>query len=388
MKKQVFKFKGDWEFTLIIKNFDKFNSFHKPNECLIDFEIFDELNSNPDPEDYQINTINYLLNEKNQAKVVASILEYSKNTVYPNYQTFFPKSDYPECYPKLEKVEDLNNLYVISRVIIRTIEHEDYAYYTLACGSCLDDEHGITITLFKDIVIDHGEEWDDKKICAHKGIDYKSYYDKCNKDNNSIELIFSEPHPKYGKLKPWQERQNNHYPFALFHRKRDEELIEGIKSGLIPKEPVSSKILEFAITHERESLIQYFIKQNPEYKSNAFREALNKDRFDLADLLIEQDNNLCERLTKSSVFYETINDLITAINKNEEIEKFRKRLKYLLDNGFNPYLKGKYTLNSEGKYLKNSLSRIKYISDEILRDKVQKEVMGIVNSNSKFSEKE
>ena len=165
MEKHSFKFNGDWEFELPA---NKFNVLKKIG--FIQFEIFDEFNDNPDPENYQINTINYLLDVDRQINVLTSLLEYSKNTIYPHYKTFMWESEYPECYPDLDDINDLKKLFTINRILIKRIQHEDFAYYVFDCSSCLDHEHGITITFYKDKVIDHGEDWDDKKVCGHKRI--------------------------------------------------------------------------------------------------------------------------------------------------------------------------------------------------------------------------
>ncbi|MGK7391761.1 MAG: DUF6985 domain-containing protein [Candidatus Cyclobacteriaceae bacterium M2_1C_046] len=379
MKNLVFKFNGDWEFELKLDKFKVLNNSeytrgsNKPSEGLFMVEIFDERNSNPDPEIYQINTINFLLDMGNQTKILKSLLKYSKETIYPHYKISVRESEYPECYPKLDDVESLNKLYGINRIIIKRIDYKDFAYYIFDCNTCLDYEHGIKITFYKDTVIDHGEDWEDEKVCEHKGIDYESYQKKAVKDYNQRNLILTEPHPKYGKLKPWQSDQNQYYPYGLFHAKKDNELIKAFETGIIPKEPIASRILGMAIREEREFLTQYFIKQNPEYKYTAFMNALNKDRFDLTEVLLEQNYDLNEKVAQSSFFYETINNLVKAISNGDEINKIKKRLKYLLNNGLNPYL--------EDKFNRNSFFRIRRIDDENLKDLVTKEVMSIVKAN-------
>jgi hypothetical protein len=122
---------------------------------------------------------------------------------------------------------------------------------------------------------------------------------------------------------------------------------------------------------ERENLTAYFIEQTPEYKFTPFKEALKKDRFDLTDKLIQQGFNINEKVAQSSLFYETIGDLAKAISKNEKTEIFTVRLNYLLSNGLDPYL--------EDGFNRNSLYRIKRIDDDLVRAKVEEEVMKILN---------
>lgn len=382
MEKEAFDFRGEWEVELQVNRFRIFNNSeynkgsNRPDKGLFKFQIIDELNANPDPEKHQINAINYLLNERNQSSILKNLLEYSKKTIYPHYKTFMWESEYPECYPKLEKVEDLNDLYGINRIIIKRIHHDDIAYYILDCKTCLDYEHGIKITLFRDTVIDHGEDWDDRKVCEHKGIDYHLYHEQEVKDYNHRELFLIKPDPKYGKLKPWQKRQNDYYPFGLFHSEKDHELMAGIEKGVIPKEPIVSKILGMAIDHEREDLTQYLIGKYPEKKFTGFKEALKKDRYDLTELLLKQNYDLNEKVAQSSIFYETIGFIATALAKGKEIDVFKRRLKYLLDNGLDPYL--------EDNFKRNSFFRIKRINDEALREKVEKEVFSVMESKLTF----
>lgn len=247
----MFEFKWEWEFEVKVNELKVLN-----NSGVIHIEIFDEFNSNPDPENYQINTVNFLLKDENQINILTSLLEYSKAIIYPNYKTFMLESEYPECYPSLDSTDDLSNLYTIDRVIIKRIGHEDHAYYIFVCSSCLDYEHGITITLHKDRIIDHGEDWDDKKVCEHKGIDYTTYHEKIVKDYNHKELILTEPNPKYGKLKPWQKSQNDYYPYGLFHAKKNAELTNFIDSKKANKGVVPS-LLKLSIANNRKELILF-----------------------------------------------------------------------------------------------------------------------------------
>ena len=378
MKNPSFEFKGDWELELKLEKFKILNNSEytrgseKPSQGFFKFEIFDEFNSNPDPENYQINAINFLLNPDNQSKVLTSLLKYSRDIIYPHYKTFMWESEYPECYPELNKVEDLNKLYGINRIVIKRIGHEDFAYYIFDCSSCLDYEHGITVTLYKDTVIDHGEDWDDKKVCEHKGIDYNSYHEKAVKDYNHREVILIKPHEKYGKLKPWQKYQNEWYPVGLYHANRLGDFKKALETGEIPKEPTISKILYLSIFHKKEEFTQFLIDQNVDYKNSAFKEALNRDRYDLTDKLLQQGYNINEKVAQSSLFYETISYLIKAIADNKEIDKYTKRLKYLLNNGFDPYL--------EDNFNRNSLCGIERIDDKILKKKVQIQITKILSN--------
>ncbi len=380
MKNSSLEFKGDWELELKLEKFKILNNSEytrgseKPSEGLFNFEIFDEFNSNPDPENYQLNTINFLLNPDNQSKVLTSLWKYSRDIIYPHYKTFIWESEYPECYPQLTKVEDLNKLYGIDRIVIKRIGHEDFAYYIFNCSSCLDYEHGITVTLYKDIVIDHGEEWDDKKVCEHKGIDYNSYHEKAVKEFNRREVFLTKPHEKYGKLKPWQKKQNDYYPLGLYHENRLGDFLLGLEDKLFPEEPICSRVLELSILHEKEDFVENLIERNVNFKYGAFKEALKKDRFDIMDKLLQQGYNINEKVAQSSHFYDTIGFIVKAIKSEETYDMYTKRLHYLLDNNLDPYL--------EDKWGRNSFFRIKRIEDKKLKFVVNIAVTNAINLKS------
>jgi len=372
----MFEFKGDWKFELILEEFKIFKTHQHASSTdqachgVFTIEIFDEFNSNPDPEEYQLNSINYLLNQENQVNILSNLLNYSKEVIYPHYKTFMSENEYPECFPKLKNIEDLNKLFAISSITIKRIGHMGHAYYILNCGSCLDHEHGITVTLHKDLVIDHGEEWRDEKVCEHKGIEYKTYYDKRIKDFNNQEAILTKPHPKYGKLKPWQFERNDFYSSALFRENRLTDLITVIENGTIPKEPTVSRLLPFSISHDKEKFTQYFIEQKPNNKYNAFRKALEKDRFDITDELLSQGYNINEKVAYISHISDTIGFIIKATQENKNINAYKKRMIYLLRNGADPFL--------EDNYKRNSFYRIERIQNDIQKSKVKRIVNQII----------
>ena len=271
------------------------------------------------------------------------------------------ESEYPECYPSLDSTDDLSNLYTIDRVIIKRIGHEDHAYCIFVCSSCLDYEHGITITLHKDRIIDHGEDWDDKKVCEHKGIDYTTYHEKIVKDYNHKELILTEPNPKYGKLKPWQKSQNDYYPYGLFHAKKNAELTNFIDSKKANKGVVPS-LLKLSIANNRKELINYFLEKSSHFLYPAFMEALRIKDYELMEKILDKGFNLNERVAQSSPFNYVIGELSNQIENLEDRQKEIKLMKYLLNKGLDPYL--------EDKFKRNSYCRIDRISSWEKRNKV------------------
>ncbi|MFT5265947.1 MAG: hypothetical protein ACI8YQ_004705, partial [Polaribacter sp.] len=139
----MFEFNGEWVVNLKLEEFLLLNNkrsqsdLEKANQPLFEIGIQDEFNENPDPEEYQINTINWLMDSNNQKAILSSLLDYCKNTIYPHYKTFMWESEYPDCYPQLNEIGDLSKLLSIWSVSINKIEKEGFAYYTFNCESCL-----------------------------------------------------------------------------------------------------------------------------------------------------------------------------------------------------------------------------------------------------------
>ena len=367
----MFEFKGDWVTKINLNEFSILNNPEYSRDIeliskgIFDLEIFDIRNENPDPETFQINAINYLENTNNQKQILTSLLIYCRDIIYPHYKEFMWEKEYPECYPKLENEKDLHKLLGINRIIIKRIDKDEFAYYILDCSSCLDYEHGIKITLYKDNVIDHGEDWDDQKVCEHKGIDYLTYHKKSVEEFNKRDLVLTEPNPKYGKLKPYQKDQNEFYPIGLYHAGQFDKLITELENGVIANsEIVMAKLLPLSIYHEKENMTQYLLPKFGRGQHESFKYALQKDRFDLLETLIKQGYDINEQVAQDSSFYDSIREIVNCLNKNKEFNHISKRLKFLLQNGFNPML--------EDKFGRNAYFAIERIDNKDLKEKVKK----------------
>lgn len=340
----MLEFNGDWIMDLKLEKFSLLNHMdynvdvEKVNQGFFEVEIVDEHNNTPDPEEYQYNTVNWLLDPLHQKAILNKLFLHCKEIIYPQYKKILWESDYPECYPKLNNIKDLKKLLGISRIKIESIEKDNFAYFILDFKSCLDYEHGIQTVFYMDTIIDHGEDIDYKKIFKHRGDDPELEYNKLVEKLNRRTLTMQLPHPKYGKLKPWQRKANLQYPMAIYQAGLHVELRENLENGVIPKEPYTSRILELSIFHKKEELTQYLIKRNPEKKYNSFKYALDFDRYDLMDELLKQGLELNDRIAFDSPFLHVVRSIQRARIKNEDTEKFKMRLKYLIMNGLNPYL--------------------------------------------------
>jgi len=373
----MFEFIGDWETQIKLEGFSILNNPEyvgkKVFKEIFDITIYDVYNDNPDPEEYQLNTINWLCDIDNQKEVLNNLFVYCKNIVYPHYKTFMLESEYPEYYPTLNEVKDLYLLIAIRSIEILSFGKDNKAYYNLTCESCLDHEHGIKFGAYGNLILEHGENLDNDKIFEHLG--HNPFLNR--PDTSRIinrDVVLSGAHPKYSKFKPWQVRAIEYYPFGLYHNKRDKELIEDLENKIIKNQNINSRLFCLAIQGGRENLIQYFIDKKLENTFGPFREALKKDRYDLTNKILKQGVNLNSIVAHSSLFSETIGFLAVALKQSKDPNQYLKRLRYLLTNGLDPYL--------EDNFKRNSLTRIERIDDEKIRTQVKKYVMQIIKEFS------
>ena len=251
---RAFKFKGDWETEIKLLEFSKFlnpiffthSSIHNPDGT-VRMIIDESRNVNPDPEDYQLKTINLLLDIDNQKKIIQSIFTYIKKVAYPDVQSRLPKKEFPDCYPNLERIDDLYNVVAIVGVNIHSFQKDEFAMYTLSFNSSFNYERSLNLTLAKTTVIDH-IEWSDfpsekiRDLLGDRSLTEEEYK-VMEKEEQTKELVYHFPHHKYGKLKSWQKSENNNYPIHLLDRGNFEELKSFIISNGDGRENLKSNLL-------------------------------------------------------------------------------------------------------------------------------------------------
>lgn len=202
MKKFVFN--GDWKTRINLPEFEKLNneqfvgSNNQINDSLIVFNDLED--NNPDPLKTQINTINFIVNR--EIEILTSIFNYFKDVIYPKSKIHIEPKDYPHCYPKLESLEDLINIFSLSNIEILTESNDGFSYYTIYIWSCLDFGHGLGIIMHKSRCLDFNEigVLDYEKIKDEGSIIKKDSFDNIQINESGI---YSR-HPKYNNLKPWQ----------------------------------------------------------------------------------------------------------------------------------------------------------------------------------------
>lgn len=376
-----FEFDGDWEREVRLIEFAKLNhpdfarTDHDAKNGVFGMTIYDERNFNPDPEEVQINTINYLLERKNQREIIESIFHYARDIIYPEYKNFLPEDEYPEAYPTLKSSSDLYDLIGINEVLIYKVHKDGFAYYVLGFNSCLDYEHGLYITLHQSRVLDYDQmgDFNQEKVYEDLGIDYKKYREELfNKarDNNTEDPRLYDPHPKYGKLKPWQQGANDSYANTLLHRKKHDKLLEFLKDDSNRKK-ITGRLLKMCLMNGFTDSFELLIELKPKNVVPAILEATRKNKNEIVKRLVDlEQSDLNERVGQSSLLYKAFSNLANNYHDPIEKKKAMEILDLFFSIGINPNLKDKWNRDT---YYCIGIHNSKELTDEfrkLLKEKI------------------
>ncbi len=362
-----FKFIGDWKFNYSLPVLTKlnFNKFYPPEyphgvkslEGVIPISFNSKRDNIPDPNEVQFNTLKWIQN--NQKHILESLFNHVKNVLYPFYLS---EIDFDEdWFPPLNKLSDLSNVLGIESIAIDTHSKNgiSYAYYSFKFS--VDDEHGIVIILHKTELIgfDQIGSIDDQKIIEDLGLDYSDYEAKRLEEYDKREFKFHSPHPKYGKLKPWQEAENSMYPYQLINKNRIEDFKTFVNNGEVSIDGNSIPFLPGAIMRENMELVEFCLSKKPKNLHGSFLSALDKNMFDIASRILNLGYNINEETGGSSILDSLIKKYIRSFSNPNEISKIEKRMNFLFLNKFNPYL--------QDSYRQNSFNSIRYLKDDVIK---------------------
>lgn len=253
----IYKFNGIWDFEIQLsqlaqlrsERFYKYRKTHKEklDQGLVPIKIYDEETEDPDPRDVQLKCIDWIV--ENQSKILEALYSSLKEKIFPYYISLWDDdSNDEQRYPKINSIGDLDNAIGTESIGIHFDSKDEISYYTLYFSFCVDEEHGLGVTLPKDRLIDFGGigDLDNRKVIEDMGFNYDEWLDRrlSQKENKEIRLFF--PNEKYGKLKPWQESANRHYPFGLLHANRDKDLINYILENKEIREECLEELIKVA----------------------------------------------------------------------------------------------------------------------------------------------
>lgn len=266
---EQFEFNGDWDTTINLKYLKPYYiengvGIKRVNQSDdIQLWIGDRYGDmSPDPSPEQMATIAFLLNAENQLAIIDSFIAYLKEEIYPFYQkNVFDIQEYPESYLKVNNRADFYRYFNVNAISITNIEDTESRIYTLYFGTqLLDDEHGLTVSLNGTQCLRHGAG-DGSMIYTKEEeqenvIKRKAYQDKLDKE---VPIIY-QPHPKYNKLKPWQEAANRRFISNAYRTYNDEEFLQAMI-----REQIDLKNKKYYYQRAKEDnrtlIIQYFEDQ-------------------------------------------------------------------------------------------------------------------------------
>ena len=374
-----FKFDGNWEHQIKLSELSKFSHpdfFNsKPNtnyDGNIKMLIEEVRNFNPDPENEQIKTINFLLSQKNQIEIIESIFKYIKDVAYPDFQSYFSKEEYPDNYLNLTSIDDLHRVIGFNGITIHNFFKDECAIYTLSFAAAFGYENHLNLTFDKTKILDH-IEWSDfpsEKITEELGFQQLELtdeeYEKIREEE--LKLVLYKPHPKYGKLKSWQKSENDSYPSKLLYHGMYKELksyietkgdeIINLKSGFL-----------YTITRGKRDVpkhfIEYLLEDKPTQIENIAPYALSLEDKSIFLKLVSYGYDINALKNDSTLITSRIATLKHDIQVKyfDRAEETKREIEYLMKMGANP--------NIRGKYKEDTFSYIKKIDEEQIRLKIE-----------------
>jgi hypothetical protein len=293
---ELFTFTGDWTPHLQLPAFDQFRLTYDRNAPSkasplrhVKLEIEDQETLDPDPFPEQLAAIRHLI--LHQYTIADRLLPaiFNRLTAYT--------ADYFEILSKegrrpLHAPDPLRNMFEITRAEIRLEQREGFAYVALYGPCTWLDGYGVGILLHKDRIIAVEEDrFFDEEIKQDGGFcgseDYTRKFYSEDAPPHLKRLHLYSPHPKYGTLKPWQQRNNYEYPYRLISNQKNEDFILDVELGFLSidheagslqssfhyttREYEGVTLLEYACRCKNEALIRFILSRKPASLKNCLR---------------------------------------------------------------------------------------------------------------------
>lgn len=230
-----FTFDGDWEFNIELEKmcdvltlsgrYAEDQYIKQERRKGIQIKVSDSIDYEPDPNDAQLKTINYIIS--NQEIILDALRDHIINIIFPLHKNYV--DDEEIFFPKIKSTNDLSNVLGLDEILIHNEYKDSFAYSTYVFKYfSADTEHGQSVTLHKTRYISTGENFDFEGIEKDLGQKWKSFIDinrMAYEFLKNKELENQIPLSKYQKLKPWQIEINENLPSKLIH-KNDLDLIK------------------------------------------------------------------------------------------------------------------------------------------------------------------
>lgn len=249
-----FEFKGQWFEDIKLEKLSTINysSYYgkRNNNSLIRVSIVDERNYYPYPSIEQIAAIEYIMN--NEEEIYHSIYKALKNTIYP-----VGICHYEGETPSLNSAGDMSNIIGLSGIVIDIYSNAGIAWTTYYFDYLFDTEHGLSIVFQGNNFLDFGQigGYTYENIMSKE--DFNMYVERLNV---RYSLQIHKPNLITNKLKPWQIRENEYFPFGLIHAERFEELIKYLIDNPEQKNKNLEHLIEIAQQNNTYALEKELLK--------------------------------------------------------------------------------------------------------------------------------
>ncbi|MEO1263894.1 MAG: hypothetical protein AAFZ15_34125, partial [Bacteroidota bacterium] len=274
---ESFKFNGDWEYELNLREFQKSNSKWNKNpnskisERPIKLKILDLKNFDPDPLPEQFESIYYIINHE---KLVLDSLCRVFKTINKQYGD---RSGDHDWYSNKMKLNDLGSIFLIKKIEIFTEHKNGKAYFQLSGEYRGDEEHGLIVVMHGDKLIGFDQIGEDcyKEVYENLGELGKKNIDFNIKHQTFGEGIIHKPLMKYGKFKPWQELAMTEYFESLFRTKNNEKIKDIVLNEKFdinhPIEDNEKSLTDLAAYFGNSEILEFLIKEGGDFSKSILR---------------------------------------------------------------------------------------------------------------------
>lgn len=304
-----FVFKGDWSFDIDLPVLSKITDKHwyrsnvnhpglqKLLSGKVKIEIVDQRDDSPDPNQVQLNTIEYI--RANEKALIESLIDHLDRVVNPAYHGYCGDE---ELLERVTNLEDLGRTIKMDQIQILNDEKDGLAYFAFMVEYIGDYEHGLVLTYYKDKMLGFAGSWEvdyDAIVKDMGGISDEEYQQNVERNSYGENMIHI-PHPKYGKLKPWQlDATGSQLTRLLKDESNNQSIIEMIESGNLDVDIAISSywghgLMSLAVFQSNFSMIEYLLNNGQNIGKNIHR--YTGRSFDEAKLekLVELGGNIDE----------------------------------------------------------------------------------------------
>ena len=228
-----FKFIGDWEFILYLEEFakiysttDKSKNWNNHRLELMKgntpIKIADYKSYEPDPLPEQIKTVELLIT--NQSKLLTGLL----NAIEIINQDYVERCGVDSWIPNPLNILSIGELLCVEEIVILAEHKNELAYTQFDCSYKGDVEHGLSIVMYDQILIEYGGMFDLNYGKLYQDLGSAAeVFRSANIKNQEFGInMIHQKLPKYDKFKPWQKEASAEHLELLLRTKQNERLKE------------------------------------------------------------------------------------------------------------------------------------------------------------------